>query len=187
MQNCSFSACEEVSHFLTQERHLSSRNDASRVCVSIHVWLDEGASLTWGGTWHWLGWRVLSDFQKRSCLLQILVRIYIRLGQAVLSSAGASICPISLQVHRCSHLPPPLSQPSEFLRPSWERKGWLLASQLWSGPLSPHEAINYPTATSLELGESPGPAIPWCLYSKWSSPLSNPVLPTLFSSSFFLW
>lgn len=96
-------------------------------------------------------------------------------GQAVLPSAGASVCPISLQVHGCSHLPPPLSQPSEILHPSWERKVWLLASQLWSGPLSPHEAINYPIATSLELGESPGSAIPWFLYSKWSSLLSNPV------------
>ena len=43
MQSCSFSACEGVSHFLTQERHLSSRNDASRVCVSRYVWLEWGS------------------------------------------------------------------------------------------------------------------------------------------------
>lgn len=156
------------------------------VCPYTCGWMREQV---WPGEELGIGW------DEESCLAFRRDRVCCRSlsgstsgsGQAVLSSAGASICPISLQVHRCSHLPPPLSQPSEFLRPSWERKGWLLASQLWSGPLSPHEAINYPTATSLELGESPGPAIPWCLYSKWSSPLSNPVLPTLFSSSLFLW
>ena len=99
MQSCSFSACEGVSHFLTQERHLSSRNDASRVCVSRYVWLEWGSKSDLGRN---LGHLALAGMKSPVWLSEELVlvadpcQIYIRLGSG---------CAVFCGSIRLSHFP----------------------------------------------------------------------------------
>lgn len=122
-------------------------------------------------------------------LVQILVGISTSGSGSGCAAFCGSIRLSHLPSHRCTGVhtsSSPSLNPLKFCILPGKEKFDCLPLSFRSGPLSPHEAINYQLPPPIGWVNPRGLPSPWFLYGKWSSLLSNLMFPALFSS-LFLW